>query len=211
VFVVVLIVLMLPSLIQANQVSGVMMLLRTLWDLLQVSVLLTLVFILYGASLYDHIFHTYLAAVYVFTLSWLDPPIFSFARDHKSKVPTTTTATHTTTQLHNPRHVYDSILLHLRGHTPQVTSTAAAAAAAAVTGVVAASSSSTTWQRQRQRQFILSQTIVYTCWICTVPMQILLLYDRGYQIQRYPVPIILGSTIGWILGVLLGTIRALVH
>jgi hypothetical protein len=209
VFVVVLIVLMIPSLIQATQVSRVMMLLRTLWDLLQVSVLLTLVFILYGASLYDHIFHTYLAAVYVFTLSWLDPPIFSFARDHKSKVPTTTTttATHTTTQLHNPRHVYDSILLHLRGSTPQVTSTATAA----VTGVVVASSPSTTWQRQRQRQLILSQTIVYTCWICTVPMQILLLYDRGYQIQRYPVPIILGSTIGWILGVLLGTIRALVH
>jgi hypothetical protein len=209
VFVVVLIVLMIPSLIQANQVSRVMMLLRTLWDLLQVSVLLTLVFILYGASLYDHIFHTYLAAVYVFTLSWLDPPIFSFTRDHKSKVPTTTTttATHTTTQLHNPRHVYDSILLHLRGYTPQVTSTATAA----VTGVVVASSSSTTWQRQRRQQLILSQTIVYTCWICTVPVQILLLYDRGYQIQRYPVPIILGSTIGWILGVLLGTIRALVH
>jgi hypothetical protein len=207
VFVVVLIVLMIPSLIQANHVSGLMMLLLTLWDLLQVSVLLTLVFILYGASLYDHIFHTYLAAVYVCTLSWLDPPIFSFTRDHKSKVPTTTAA-HTTTQLHHPRHVYDSILLHLRGSTPQVTSTAAAAVTVAA---AAASSSSTTWQRQRQQQLILSQNIVYTCWICTVPTQILLLYDRGYQIQRYPVPIILGSTIGWILGVLLGTIRALVH
>jgi GPI biosynthesis protein family Pig-F len=59
-----------------------------------------------------------------------------------------------------------------------------------------------------RQQFILSQTIVYCCWIGTIPSQVLLLYDRGYQVQRYPIPVILGCTIGWTVGVLCGTIRA---
>ena len=42
----------------------------------------------------------------------------------------------------------------------------------------------------------------------TIPLQILRLYDRGWQIQRWPVPVILGSTYGWILGVLVGTLWA---
>jgi len=39
----------------------------------------------------------------------------------------------------------------------------------------------------------------------TIPFQILLLYDRGWQLQRWPVPVVLGSSIGWCLGTVLGT------
>ena len=59
-----------------------------------------------------------------------------------------------------------------------------------------------------RQQCILSQTIVYACWMGTIPAQILLLYDRGYQVQRFPIPILLGCTIGWIIGLLYGTVRA---
>jgi len=36
----------------------------------------------------------------------------------------------------------------------------------------------------------------------TIVFQILLLYDRGWQAQRWPVPIVLGSSLGWMLGTL---------
>ena len=36
----------------------------------------------------------------------------------------------------------------------------------------------------------------------TIVFQILLLYDRGWQAQRWPVPIVLGSSLGWMLGML---------
>jgi hypothetical protein len=62
--------------------------------------------------------------------------------------------------------------------------------------------------KAKQQQDVLAQTILYSCVAFTVPMQILLLYDRGLQVQRWPVPIILGSTIGWIIGTCLGTMLA---
>ena len=37
----------------------------------------------------------------------------------------------------------------------------------------------------------------------TILFQILLLYDRGWQVQRWPLPTLLGSTLGWTLGALL--------
>ncbi len=39
-----------------------------------------------------------------------------------------------------------------------------------------------------------------------VVFQILRLYDRGWQVQRWPVPVITGSTIGWTVGALIGTL-----
>jgi hypothetical protein len=44
-----------------------------------------------------------------------------------------------------------------------------------------------------------------------IPFSILRLYDRGWQWQRWPVPVVVASTYGWvlgtILGVMLGTLR----
>lgn len=39
-----------------------------------------------------------------------------------------------------------------------------------------------------------------------VVFQILRLYDRGWQVQRWPVPVILGSTIGWTVGAFVGAL-----
>lgn len=39
-----------------------------------------------------------------------------------------------------------------------------------------------------------------------VVFQILRLYDRGWQVQRWPVPVIMGSTIGWTMGAFVGTL-----
>jgi hypothetical protein len=155
---------------------------------LHLSVIFFLVFLLCGASVYDHLLHTYLAALYVVALSWFDPPIFY----HTSMVDTvswsrrTSGRSSTGSSLMYPLY-FDVILQQLRGPPPLVTGTASV---------------------EVRQQFILSQTIVYCCWIGTIPAQILLLYDRGYQIQRYPIPVILGCTIGWTIGILFGTVRA---
>jgi hypothetical protein len=39
-----------------------------------------------------------------------------------------------------------------------------------------------------------------------IPFSILRLYDRGWQWQRWPVPVVVASTYGWVLGAVLGLI-----
>ena len=63
-----------------------------------------------------------------------------------------------------------------------------------------------TLPRQQRQQRLLQTIVLYSCTACTIPMQILLLYDRGWQLQRWPIPVILGSTVGWIGGTVLGTL-----
>jgi hypothetical protein len=72
-------------------------------------------------------------------------------------------------------------------------------------------SSSSSSPEHKKMVIVLHQSIIYCCTIVTVLFQILLLYDRGYQIQRYPIPIILGCTIGWIVGACVGSIRAMLY
>lgn len=49
-------------------------------------------------------------------------------------------------------------------------------------------------------QDLIARHVSYGCIAAAIQMQILLLYDRGWQIQRWPVPIVLGSTLGWACG-----------
>jgi GPI biosynthesis protein family Pig-F len=65
------------------------------------------------------------------------------------------------------------------------------------------SSSSTTTSRSKQDR--LASVVGQATLAAVIPMQILLLYDRGWQVQRWPVPVILGSSYGWALGVFLAT------
>lgn len=58
------------------------------------------------------------------------------------------------------------------------------------------------------QQDVVATTVLQCTVAMTIPMQILLLYDRGWQIQRWPVPVIIGSTIGWVVGTILGTVLA---
>jgi hypothetical protein len=54
---------------------------------------------------------------------------------------------------------------------------------------------------QTELAAIVSQSTI----AATIPLQILRLYDRGWQVQRWPLPILLGSTYGWAIGVFFGT------
>jgi hypothetical protein len=49
----------------------------------------------------------------------------------------------------------------------------------------------------------LSSLVFHMTLAATIPLQILTLYDRGWQWQRWPVPMIVGSTCGWALGTML--------
>jgi hypothetical protein len=57
-------------------------------------------------------------------------------------------------------------------------------------------------------QALLASITTQSTIACAIPAQILLLYDRGWQVQRWPVPLVLGSTAGWCLGLVVGTIMA---
>lgn len=57
-------------------------------------------------------------------------------------------------------------------------------------------------------QALLASVTTQSTIAFSIPAQILLLYDRGWQIQRWPVPLVLGSTIGWSLGIMVGTFMA---
>lgn len=61
-------------------------------------------------------------------------------------------------------------------------------------------------QSCHQPQECIASMIVNATIATTIPFQILLLYDRGWQVQRWPVPCILGSTVGWAIGCVSGTI-----
>jgi hypothetical protein len=63
-----------------------------------------------------------------------------------------------------------------------------------------------------QKRHELVASYVIRCILAVlIPIQILLLYDRGWQIQRWPVPSILGGTIAWIIGILGGVIMTLMY
>ena len=56
--------------------------------------------------------------------------------------------------------------------------------------------------------------IVYTCRIYAtllimIPFQILNILDSGLQVQRWPLPMILGSTVGWLTGSIAGFLWAI--
>lgn len=40
--------------------------------------------------------------------------------------------------------------------------------------------------------------------LITIPFQILQILDSGNQVQRWPIPLVLGSTVGWVVGSVVG-------
>lgn len=64
---------------------------------------------------------------------------------------------------------------------------------------------------QQHQEEIMAGWILRSIIVILVPMQILLLYDRGWQIQRWPVPVIVGTTIGWVIGTFIGTVSILIR
>ena len=56
-----------------------------------------------------------------------------------------------------------------------------------------------------------ARIVMYTTLIVTIPFQILHILDHGDQIQRWPIPIILGATIGHICGCVIEMIIGLTY
>lgn len=53
---------------------------------------------------------------------------------------------------------------------------------------------------------VVSRTMAQGTLAGAAALQILRLYDRGWQVQRWPVPLIVGSSVGWAVGLLVGTL-----
>lgn len=58
----------------------------------------------------------------------------------------------------------------------------------------------------QKQQSYLQKIVLLSCIACTIPLQVLLLFDRGWQWQRWPIPVILGSTFGYVGGTILASI-----
>jgi hypothetical protein len=63
--------------------------------------------------------------------------------------------------------------------------------------------------QQQQRQDKVAMAVAHCVAACLIPCQILLLYDAGWQVQRWPVPVIMASTSGWVIGLVVGTLVAI--
>jgi hypothetical protein len=62
---------------------------------------------------------------------------------------------------------------------------------------------------QQQRQDKVAMAVAHCVAACLIPCQILLLYDHGMQVQRWPVPTIMASSYGWAIGLVTGTLWAI--
>ncbi|KAG7374008.1 hypothetical protein IV203_013103 [Nitzschia inconspicua] len=58
---------------------------------------------------------------------------------------------------------------------------------------------------------VISTCRLNTTLLCTIPFQILSVLDHGMQIQRWPVPVLLGSTYGYAFGTLLGILTSYIN
>ena len=145
---------------------------------------MTLTMFLCGASPYANIEHTFLAALFLSSLIAMDLPFDNLQQrrqQQQQKESRQAMRTTETTMTNTTSPILDNNILWR----------------------ISPSSSSTTTSHDG-------------CWLCqirghctvaiTIVCQILLLYDRGWQIQRWPVPTILGSAIGWTLGVLMSVL-----
>jgi hypothetical protein len=193
---------------------------QTFLDILQLSLIFMILFVVCGASPYHNIYHTFIASIYFVTCTFFQyPSIIVDAGttvlttstvddnddtnnndiDTSEKNPSTKALNHippTVNQLKILRIPQLLAILNMQLHGQSV----------GITGQAITPSASS---QHQQSLMLLHQSIVYCCIILTVLFQILLLYDRGYQIQRYPIPLVLGCTIGWIIGTCMGTIRAI--
>ena len=192
---------------------------QTVLDIVQLSCIFLILFVVCGASPHQNLYHTYMASVYFVTCTFFQYP--SIFVDAGTTAPTTMSDNEDTSNddidtseknpatkalYHTPRTVNHIQILRI----PQLLDILIMQSRGQSVGIVAhVMSPSLSPPQHQQSIMVLHQSIVYCCTMLTVLFQILLLYDRGFQIQRYPIPIILGCSIGWVVGTCIGTIRAL--
>ncbi|KAL7567948.1 hypothetical protein ACA910_019658 [Epithemia clementina (nom. ined.)] len=140
---------------------------QKLRDVAQLTILAALAMFISGASPFENISHTILAALFLAALILLDLP-FDKATTNDSN-----------------SHDGESFLWRIAPSSNKC--------------------SDNTKERHLNKSNAWSpaKTRAHCTVVVTVLCQILLLYDRGWQVQRWPVPTILGSAIGWTIGVII--------
>jgi hypothetical protein len=145
--------------------------------------------IICGASWHEHAWHSLAAALHVVTLSSWDPtPIFfdeTTRRRRRARPPfreNTAAGATTAALIVKQYHYHNRLFLERFSLEP-----------------------ASRQQRPRDSQEWLSTVIAHFVMAVTIPLQILRLYDWGMQIQRWPVPAILGASTSWALALIFGT------
>ena len=203
--------------------SSIRRMIQTVLDVLQLSCIILILFVVCGASPYHNLYHTFLASIYFVTCTFFQYPLILVDSDTTGSTGgvigdengNDDSSNHDddtdVTKIHNqnPSAIKHNYRYALR--LPQLLNTIQQQLRGKSVGIVGTSitKSSSLSSQHQQMIIVLHQSIVYCCTIVTVLFQILLLYDRGYQIQRYPIPIVMGCTIGWIVGTCVGTFRAI--
>lgn len=62
------------------------------------------------------------------------------------------------------------------------------------------------WDDGRGRTEYFGALVAHCVVGLNIPFSILRLYDRGWQWQRWPIPVVVASTYGWVLGAVLGLV-----
>lgn len=146
-------------------------------DMIQFTIIMTCTMIICGASPYQHVIHTILSSLYVISLLTLDIPTYDDNDDNNNNNSLSKQQQQQGT-ISSSTTSLDNLLWRISPPMSLSSSTKA----------------TTTTSHQIRAHCIMAITIV---------CQILLLYDRGWQIQRWPVPTIVGSSIGWTLGIII--------
>jgi hypothetical protein len=142
------------------------------------------VIVLCGASPVLNPWHTLAASLYTTALISFDPPIFIMGddKDNESKAATTASSNNAVVSW------FPQLQLLVRGTRPKQRQASS---------------------MQQQRQDKVAMAVAHCVAACLIPCQILLLYDHGMQVQRWPVPTIMASTCGWAIGLVVGTLWAI--
>jgi hypothetical protein len=153
--------------------------------IVQWTVISLVAMIVCGASWHEHIWYSLAAALYVVTLAFWDPsPIFFGERrpDGPHRRKNAVGATSMTLGFQHQYRYQNRLFLERFSLEP-----------------------ASRQQQPRDSPEWLATVTAHLVMAATIPIQILRLYDWGMQIQRWPVPTIIGATIGWALALILGT------
>jgi hypothetical protein len=138
------------------------------------------IIVLCGASPVQNPWHTLAASLYTTALISFDPPIFVSDQDDS-----TATASSSNNAVVS---WFPQLQLLVRGTRPKQRHGSSI---------------------QQQRQDKVAMAVAHCVAACLIPCQILLLYDHGMQVQRWPVPTIMATSYGWAIGLVTGTLWAI--
>jgi hypothetical protein len=159
------------------------------------STVMMMVFILCGADIYHHLYHTWWTSLYMSGLLVVSIPQRQRRKAAQHPAVPNTLDTTTNNKTNNNDYDFASFFynFHIINWIPNHRSIRYPADSD---------------PQRRLDEDIMDEIIglcqFYGTWLVCIPCQILQILDWGIQIQRWPLPIVLGCTIGWVLGNVIG-------